>query len=674
MRRFATLIFAVLALTPGLAAQERPHGWTPEAMMQVKRLDTPRPSPDGRWVAYSARSLDAGAEPQAYRTQILLSPTTGSGSRRALTPADTSSADPQWSPDSKRLAFRSRRNGIMQIQVSRLDGGEADLITQGTGDVRAFAWSPDGRQFAYTMEEPKTDEEEKRDRAKARAKDDARWHEEERPRMIRLYVTPLGGEAEGRRAPRPLTPAAQNVTDFDWAPDGSAIAYSHTRSDSAEDWTTADLSLVNVQSGQMRSLASSPAVEASPKFSRDGKTLAFTLSDAPPCWAYAHRLALLDLASGTARVLPATPDAVPVLLGWTEDGNRLLVAEPLRVKGAIYTVSVADGGLRRLNTEPWTVAVGLMVGSGSFVELDPTGRYVGMVVQTNAEPPAIAFSPLAQFAPQVLSRPNENLPAFAMPRTEVVRWKGAKGLDIEGLLTYPLNTEPGAKVPLLVWPHGGPTQSHALTYAANPIFYPVAALAAQGIATLRTNIRGSSGYGRDFRFANMHDWGGADYQDLMAGVDHVIALGIADPERLGIAGWSFGGYMASWTITQTHRFKAASVGAGISDPVSFQGVTDVPGFLADYFGGESWDIQERYRARSAIFHIKGVTTPTLIQHAEGDQRVPISQGYELYRAIKRQGIETRMQVMPRQGHAPAEPLALQRVAEANLDWFSRRLK
>ncbi|MBI1751205.1 MAG: S9 family peptidase [Acidobacteria bacterium] len=679
MRRFATLIFAALAqtltltqtLTLALAlplplplgAQEKPQGWTPEAMMQVKRLDTPRPSPDGRWVAFTVRTLAAGPDPREFRTQILLSPTTGTSSRRALTPAEASSLDPQWSPDGKRLAFRSRRDGTMQIHVLSLDGGETEAVTQGKEDVRAFAWSPDGRQFAYTTEDSKTAE-----------KAGARWHEEEKSPMTRLQLIPLGGGPEGRRAPRLLTPESQNVTDFDWAPDGSAIAYAHTRSASANDWTTEDLSLVNLRSGQTRPLASSSAVEASPKFSRDGRTLAFTLSDAPPRGAYAHRVALLDLASGGLRTLPATPDSVPVLLGWAGDGKHLLVAEPFRVKGAIYAMDVAEGSLLRLDTEPWTVAVSLMVGSGSFVELDPTGRYVGMVVQTNAEPPAIAFSPLAPFAPRILSKPNEDLPAFPMPRTEVVRWKGAGGLEIEGLLTYPLNSEPGVKVPLLVWPHGGPTQSHALTYAANPIFYPVAALAAQGIATLRTNIRGSSGYGRDFRFANMRDWGGADYQDMMAGVDHVIALGIADPSRLGIAGWSFGGYMASWTITQTHRFKAASVGAGISDLVSFQGTTDVPGFLSYYFGGESWDIQERYQARSAIFHIKGVTTPTLIQHGDADLRVPPGQSYELYRAIKGQGVETRMQVLPRQGHALTGPLALQRAAEANLAWFSRWLK
>ncbi|HJV91188.1 MAG TPA: S9 family peptidase [Holophagaceae bacterium] len=651
-----------------LAAQAPPQGWTPEAMLQVKRLESPRPSPDGNWVAFTVRSALMGPDQSEFRTQIHLAATTGA-SRRALTLGDKSSLDPKWSPDGRSLAFRSPRSGRMQLYVLRMDGGEAEMITNGKGEVTAFAWSPEGRRFAFTMMDGRTEEEEKREKAK----DDARWFEEQ-PKVARLYVVDLAPDASGNRTPRLLTPEARHVQSFDWSPDGATLAYAHTRSAKADHWPTSDLALVKVEGGQERVLAATPAAEGAPKFSRDGKTLAFTLSDPKPRWAGSHRLALLDVASGAIKPLPPTPDGQPQLLGWSGDGRHLIFLEATAVKGGIYSMRVDDGSLLRLDAGAWTVASGAMVGAGDFVELDPTGRYLGLVVQTASEPPTLAFSTLSQFSPKVIARPNGDLPRHPLPRTEVVRWKGAQGKEIEGLLTYPIDGKPAAKAPLIVTPHGGPTQMYGETYVASPSQYPLAALAARGFAILRPNIRGSSGYGRDFRFANEADWGGLDFQDLMAGVDHVIALGVADPERLGIAGWSYGGFMTSWTITQTRRFKAASVGAGVTNLMSFNGTSDIPSFIPDYFGGDSWEQLERYRAHSALFQVKGVTTPTLIQHCEGDQRVPIGQGYELHNALTRQGVECRMQVVPRQAHGPTEPRALQRLAEANLEWFTRWFK
>jgi dipeptidyl aminopeptidase/acylaminoacyl peptidase len=188
---------------------------------------------------------------------------------------------------------------------------------------------------------------------------------------------------------------------------------------------------------------------------------------------------------------------------------------------------------------------------------------------------------------------------------------------------------------------------------------------------LRCNVRGSSGYGRAFRYANYRDWGGADYRDIMSGVDALVAKGVADPERLGVMGWSYGGYMTSWIVTQTRRFKAASVGAGVTNLMSFTGTADIPSFIPDYFGGEYWDVFERWRTHSAMFAVKGVTTPTLIQHGEADLRVPVSQGYEFYNALKRQGVTTRMVVYPRQPHGLQEPKFIRDAMMRNLEWFDR---
>jgi dipeptidyl aminopeptidase/acylaminoacyl peptidase len=256
----------------------------------------------------------------------------------------------------------------------------------------------------------------------------------------------------------------------------------------------------------------------------------------------------------------------------------------------------------------------------------------------------------------------------------VVRWNSADGLEVEGLLTYPVGYEKGKRYPLLLVIHGGPMGVFTQSHVAAPGPYPVAAFAARGYAVLRPNVRGSSGYGKKFRYANYGDWGGGDYRDLMTGVDAMIERGVADPDRLGVMGWSYGGFMTSWVITQTKRFKAASVGAGVTNLMSFTGTADIPSFLPDYFGGEFWDRFDAYRGHSAMFHVKGVSTPTLIQHGERDERVPLSQGQELYNALKRQGCTVQMVVYPRTPHGIEEPKLLLDCMNRNLEWFDRHVR
>jgi dipeptidyl aminopeptidase/acylaminoacyl peptidase len=284
------------------------------------------------------------------------------------------------------------------------------------------------------------------------------------------------------------------------------------------------------------------------------------------------------------------------------------------------------------------------------------------------------MSGLQSFAAKQVARVQAIPPDAPIGRTDVLHWKAQDGLEIEGLLTYPVAYERGRKVPLLVIVHGGPTGVFTQSFTGMPSPYPITVFAERGYAVLRVNPRGSGGYGRKFRYANYQDWGGGDYRDIMAGVDHVISLGVADPDRLGIMGWSYGGYMTSWVITQSKRFKAASVGAGVTNLMSFTGTADIPGFVPDYFGGDYWNVFDRWRGRSAMFNVKGVTTPTLIQHGEEDRRVPISQGYELYNALVRQGVATQMVVYPRQPHGLQEPKFIKDAMERNLEWFDRWIR
>ena len=411
-------------------------------------------------------------------------------------------------------------------------------------------------------------------------------------------------------------------------------------------------------------MAGTAAAEDDPMFSPDGRWIVYTASDVPAAWAGASRLQLVAAEGGAPRPLAPSYDGRPNVLGWSSDGRRVFVSETHRTVSRIWTIPVEGGHVQGLTPAD------LMV---EGPELNVARSHFGFTSQT-AEQPAEAFVGTADpFATVQVSRV-QNSPKVMIGKTEVIEWKSPDGKSIEGLLTYPAGYQPGNRVPLLVIVHGGPAGVFLRTFTGNASPYLVAAFASRGYALLRCNVRGSSGYGRDFRYANRSDWGGGDYRDIMSGVDALISKGIADPDKMGVMGWSYGGYMTSWVITQTKRFKAASVGAGVTNLMSFTGTADIPSFVPDYFGGEYWDVFDRWRTHSAMFNVKGVSTPTLIQHGEADLRVPISQGYEFYNALKRQNVPVTMVVYPRQPHGIQEPKLMLDAMRRNLDWFDRWIK
>jgi dipeptidyl aminopeptidase/acylaminoacyl peptidase len=308
------------------------------------------------------------------------------------------------------------------------------------------------------------------------------------------------------------------------------------------------------------------------------------------------------------------------------------------------------------------------------VRLNANGTMIGMPLESIDEPPEAYAMPLSSKTPVRVSRTNVDLPRLPLGKTEVIKWKSKDGLEIEGLLTYPVNYERGKKYPLILNIHGGPTGVFEENFIGRSATHPVAVFAARGYAVLRPNPRGGGGYGKDFRFGNYNDWGGKDYDDDQTGVDRVIEMGVADPDRLAIMGWSYGGYMTNWTITQTHRFKAAVSGAGLSNLWSFTGTADVMGFLPDYFGGEPWQQFDNFQKHSPITYVKNVTTPTLVLHGESDIRVPTSQGYEFYHSLKREGVIAKMVVYPRQPHGVREPKFVLDIMQRHVDWVDKYVR
>lgn len=667
------LMSAFFSLAPDqmLAAEAgMSTAWTPELAMQVKRIGSVQVSPDGKQAAFTVRTAVMEDDKSEYLTHVHLASVDGKSSSQ-LTQGDKSCDDPQWSPDGEWIAFVTARIGKKNLWLIRPSGGEALQLTDSKTDVTSFRWSPDGRSIAFTATGAPTPDEERRERGK----DDARVVDDNF-KLQRLFVVMVTSPAKLQSDPRVLASGDFHVVSdgrpgraaFDWSPDGKTVVFTHTHTPSQDDWSSADLSLVDVATGNVRPLIQSAAAETSPLYSPDGKLIAYLESDVPATWAGARSVQVIAAGGGSPRQLANLQDGGgrhTELVGWSVDSSGIYFTEVHGTSLSLLTLPL-QGDPVQICGNP-----GMSYGG---VCLNSRRTHFGFGWEQLDQPPEAFVGAVDGFKPIQISQVNHDLPKLSSGKTEVIRWKSKDGQEIEGLLTYPAGYEKSKRYPFLLIVHGGPMGVFTQSFDGTAGTYPVAAFSSQHYAVLRANVRGSSGYGKEFRFANYGDWGGGDYQDLMTGVDHVIKLGLADPERMGVMGWSYGGFMTSWIITQTKRFRAASVGAGVTNLMSFTGTADIPGFLPDYFAGEFWDKPEVYAKHSAMFQIKGVTTPTLIQHGEKDERVPLSQGQELYNALKRQGCKTRMIVYPRTPHGIEEPKLLLDCMKRNLEWFDLHIR
>jgi dipeptidyl aminopeptidase/acylaminoacyl peptidase len=652
----ATLLFFALA---GVALSQAPTTWTPEFSMQFKTVSSVVPSPDGSKVVWTQTQSVMDAEHSEMLTHLFLANADGSH-RIQLTRGDKGAASPSFSPDGRLIYFVSSRSGKNNVYRIAIGGGEAEMLTDFKGSLGAYQVSPDGKTVAFTGYEPPADEEKNKKEKRDFRVIDAN------PENQSIYLVPAEANTDGKPQQRKLTDGKRHVTEFAWSPDSLKIAFSHQAGPVADNWTNSELAEVDAGSGAVKSVSVVHAMSSHPVYSRDGRYLAFakSLSD-PPRWAFDSGIVLVTRSTGEARALPATYDEQPNLIGFA--GDRLLFVESKHTRDALYEMPV-DGPPRVLY-EP---AKGVIGAGGTH--LNANGTFLGIPMESADEAPEAYVMSVSSKSPTRVSRANVDMPKLPLGKTESIRWKSKDGQEIEGLLTYPVNYEPGKKVPLILNIHGGPTGVFSESFIGRSGLYPIAVFAARGYAVLRPNPRGSGGYGKTFRFGNYNDWGGKDYDDDQAGVDHIISMGVADPDRLAIMGWSYGGFMTSWTVTQTHRFKAAVVGAGVTNLWSFTGTSDVMGFIPDYFGGEPWQQFDNFQKHSPITYVKNVTTPTLVLHGEADVRVPTSQGYEFYHSLKREGVIAKMVVYPRQPHGPTEPKFVLDIMQRHLDWVDKYVR
>jgi dipeptidyl aminopeptidase/acylaminoacyl peptidase len=659
----------VLALVACLAAWQAPAArgqdgidkkpaWTPEACFKIKNVGDVQPSPDCGRVVYTVTETIFDDRSAGERTQAYVANADGSGAR-PLAKGTQRSTSPQWSPDG---AFIGYLAGGTLYRV-RPDGGGGESLTAGVA-VTSFRWSPDGAAVAFMETAPAP--KKSLNAGLVVGEDIFDW----RPPLNRLCVVSTVPDGKGLFPVRRLTGSDFQAVNFDWSPDGKHLAVTGVGRDRPAASAIVDLILINVATGARRALLTCGGALRDLHYSPDGQWIACTVSDVPPTWTGARRVHLFPVKGGMSKVLAATGDGAPALVGWSADSAKLYYVEAERTAVRLFALPLEGAPIALSNDDN---VIGGKADGWVRVFLNAPRTMAGFTMETLQTPPEAFVSKLDAFEPVRVTKVNDDLRKLPIPATKVIRWKNRDGTAVEGLLTFPAAYVAGQRYPLLVMIHGGPNSVYSQSFLAHPSVEPVATFAERGYVVLRPNPRGSTGYGVKFRQANHRDWGGGDYQDVMAGVDHVIALGVADDKRLGVLGYSYGGFLAAWTITQTKRFRAASVGAGITNLVSFAGTTAVSSLLPSYYGTDFWDRREALQKQSPVFHVKDVQAPTLIYHGDQDIIAPIGQAHELYSALKRQGGVTQMVVYPGATHNPGSFRKLD-MMRRNLAWMDKYVK
>jgi dipeptidyl aminopeptidase/acylaminoacyl peptidase len=635
-----TVLFSALVASPLFAqGSDSAQVLTPEMALSLRIVSDLLFSPDGTRLAFVVTEVPEGTSRQRHIWVLNIK----THDLKQFTYSTKSEYAPRWSPDGARLAFLSDRGDFTQIYLISADGGEARTLTSGKRSVQAFAWSPDGSRIAFLAPEPPTEQEEK----KHADKDDARVVDKD-DKHSRVWIM----RADSGKA-RAVTQSDWQVNALEWLPTGNHLIVTATNHPESDEVTNRIYDL-DPEDGFLHEIVAPRGVFGDVRISPDGKAVYYvgTRVDGPE----PHDLFVVPLAGGVARNLTATSVDRPIEhIEWRSDDSLLaLVGLGFRNGVVALTTDGARGG-----TPPLDMNVGPFTASHS--------GQVAFVGQTATEPPELYLWDL-RGAPVQASHFNDSWRHVTLGKIAHFHYKSFDGLVIEAALLTPAGYDGRTRLPLVALIHGGPTGSwHDAVEPWGEL------LAARGYAVLYPNIRGSTGYGEKFVELNRGDWGGNDFKDVMAGVDAAIARGVGDPDRLGIGGWSYGGYMAEWAITQTNRFKAAVSGAGMANLISEFGTETFPAY-DHWFYGWPYEQPQGFLKSSPFMYLKNARTPTLILQGEEDRTDPLGQSQELYRGLKHYGVEAEMVVYPREPHGLREEKHLLDRLNRIVGWCDAHLK
>ena len=642
----ALLVFAVASVSQAQSATAKPDPPAPRAkdgkklltamdLLRINGVSNPRLSPDGSRVAYTVSEVKMEKDKEWKTvTQTWVVPVAG-GHARQFTRGDKNATQPEWSPDGSMIAFLTDRekDGERQVWMMLADGGEAWSVTSHKGGVSGFHFSPDGKRLVLTaVDQPNKDEEDRK-----KVKDDTMVIDRD-IKMTHLWLFDLDKKEEKR-----LTEGNFTVSDPQWSPDGTRISYSTRPTPRADDGALSDVWVVTVASGEKKRIAGEPGNGDTARWSPDGQWIAYTGNrDRAYGGVSTSYLYLIPANGGTAKELTTKFDLNVGTPVWSRDGKTIYFSTNVLEAIELYAADVATGAVKQLTTR------GSLT---SITEIARDGKTVVGTMSSANQPGEIYVSKMDFASIKPITNHNAWLEDYSLAQSEVVKWKSKDGTEIEGVLTKPVGYVAGNKVPFLLNPHGGPTGASINNFTGT-----IQVLAANGFAVLQPNFRGSTGKGLAFAQANKNTWGKGDYEDCMSGVDAMVAAGLADPDRLGAFGWSYGGYMTFWIDTQTDRFKAISPGAGLTNIYSMYSQTDIHRYLNWFYADKApWQNQELYWDRSPMKYVNNVKTPTMIMHGQLDTRVPIAQAQEFYQALVELKVPVEFVVYPRENHGFTEP-------------------
>lgn len=693
--RLATASLLVLSSSSSLLAQEKQLA-TLEQSVSLKTIRSPKISPDGHFVAYAVREVNW--KNNEYVTQLWLV-NTSKGKSFQLTRGKKSAGNAEWSPDSHWLAFTTEREfsaveppppaakkeeskdakkeesggdgkpADKQIWVISPEGGEAWQVTKSETDVDDFHWSKDCKSILYSANPPES--KASKDRKEKYSDYDVIEKDFRQDQLWLVDVTAATKDFLPVAAKQLTSDSSLNINTFAWSPDGTRVAFSATQNPLLAYNGEEDIYLLDLAHGNTVSkLVALSGPDSSPMFSPDGKQLAFYTSLAQPFYYYANgHIAAVDIAAVLAKtattpadVRDLTPkfDEDVLAIDWTPDGIHFGAQQ--KTANHLYRLSPSSLDIQRV-TSPDDLLL-------EEVSLTPDGKALAYIAEDPTHMTELFVSAAKPFAPKKLTDLTAQVKDWKLGTVEVISWKSQDGATIEGVLHKPADFDPTRKYPLLVHIHGGPTGTSFPTLSPDEYAYPLQTFLSKGALVLEPNYRGSAGYGADFRALNVRNLGVGDMWDVMSGVDSLIAKGIVDPTRMGSMGWSEGGYISAFLTTHTDRFKAISVGAGISDWTTYYANTDITPFTPQYLHATPWDDPEVYAKTSPITTIKQARTPTLIQQGSNDKRVPVPNSFELYHGLLDQHVPVRLILYTGFGHGVNKPKSRLALQQANLDWFN----
>ncbi len=654
-RRLAVLTVAWLSIASApLTARQTPM--TVEDVLALKSVGSVTISPDGLWVAYVVTRRDL--ENNVNDSDVWVVPTEG-GEPLRLTRGEGTDNSPQWSPDGTWLAFRSDRGEHTQVYGIRPNGGEPWPVTDWETAVGGFRFSPDGQYLAFAASSKKSDADAELEKVRGRP---IVWDSSYADQWTHLWVAPLE-EAKAGEATQ-SSPDTLHVQGFVWAPDSRRLAFGARSSPVYRTYQHAAVYVQEDPEGPARRVTSMPGGENPVAWTQElglivsgsGRELRgfnsrlwrVPLSGGEP-------VSLTDGLGGNARFVAATDQA-------------LYVQASHRTGRRLYRIRLRDGAPQGA---PQTISDDAAFYSGFSATRDASR--IAFLAEDAASPAEVHVSPTRGFNATQLTDVNPQAADFALGEQRVVQWRSrAGGEEIEGVLTLPVGYREGTRVPLLLVIHGGPSSVSSDRFSTTRGAYPIQVFAGLGYAVLQPNYRGSTGYGERFRGLNRGDISGRDWVDIDSGVDELVRQGIADADRLGIMGWSFGGHHTYWGITQTDRFAAASAGAGANDLISMYSQTDIPEFYHTYLGPKPWEDFDLYEQRSAYRFVERVTTPLLIQVGERDERVPAEQSIQFFEAVRAIGkAPAKLVLYPGQPHGVRDPRLTRDLMSRNVAWFTR---